>query len=98
MHYIDDSTGICTGLSSFEYKTPYHIHNLPLFISYATGIDIDEDELWQIARRNRNLVRVVNIRRGLRREDERPLVFQASIPVERETGFEPATPCLEGRN
>jgi aldehyde:ferredoxin oxidoreductase len=72
MHYIDDSTGICAGLSSFMYKTPYHIHNLPLFISYATGIDIDEDELWQIARRNRNLVRVVNIRRGLRKKDERP--------------------------
>lgn len=72
MHYIDDSTGICAGLSSFQVKSPYHIHNLPLMISYATGMDIDEDKLWQIARRSRNLVRAVNIRRGLRREDERP--------------------------
>jgi aldehyde:ferredoxin oxidoreductase len=72
MHYIDDSTGICAGLSSFPYKPPYHIHNLPLIISYATGMDIDENGLWQIATRNRNLVRANNIRRGLRRRDERP--------------------------
>jgi len=72
MHYIDDCTGVCAGLSSFMYKPPYHIHNFLHFISYGTGIDIDEDRLWEITRRNRNLVRVVNIRRGLRREDERP--------------------------
>jgi aldehyde:ferredoxin oxidoreductase len=59
-------------VSSFAYKPPYHIHNLPLFVSYATGINLDEDELWQIAARNRNLVRAINIRRGLRREEERP--------------------------
>ncbi len=72
MHYIDDSLGLCAGLSSFGYKPPYHIHNLPLFISYATGMDISEQALWKIAARNRNLVRAVNVRRGLRREDERP--------------------------
>jgi aldehyde:ferredoxin oxidoreductase len=72
MHTIDDATGICAGLSSFAYKPPYHIHNLPPFISYATGIDIDEDGLWQIAKRNRNLIRVINIRRGLKKSDERP--------------------------
>jgi len=72
MHYIDDSTGICAGLSSFPIKPPYHIHNLPLIISAATGLDIDEDTLWEIATRNRNLVRAINIRRGLRREDEKP--------------------------
>jgi len=72
MHYIDDSTGICAGMSSFIYKPPYHIHNLPHIISHATGIDIDESELWEIARRNRNLVRAINVRRGLRRKDERP--------------------------
>jgi aldehyde:ferredoxin oxidoreductase len=72
MHYIDDCLGLCTGVSSFAYKPPYHIHNLPLFVSYATGINLDEDELWQIAARNRNLVRAINIRRGLRREEERP--------------------------
>jgi aldehyde:ferredoxin oxidoreductase len=72
MHYIDDSTGICAGLSSFPLKPPYHIHNLPLIISAATGLEIDEDGLWEIARRNRTLVRAVNVRRGLRRKDEKP--------------------------
>jgi aldehyde:ferredoxin oxidoreductase len=72
MHYIDDATGICAGLSSFPLKPPYHIHNLPRIISSATGLDVDEDRLWEIAKRNRNLLRAVNIRRGLRRKDERP--------------------------
>ena len=72
IRYIDNATGICSGLSGFHYKPPYHIHNLPSFISYATGIDMDEDRLWQIAKRNRNLVRAINIRRGLKREDGCP--------------------------
>ena len=72
MHYIDDSMGICTGLSSFAMKPPYHIHNLPSIISAATGLDIDEEGLWEIARRNRNLVRAINVRRGLKRENEKP--------------------------
>jgi len=72
MHYIDDATGICAGLSSFPIKPPYHIHNLPSFISLATGMDIDEAKLWQIASRNRTLIRAINIRRGLRRIDEKP--------------------------
>ncbi|NWF78299.1 MAG: aldehyde dehydrogenase [Chloroflexi bacterium] len=72
MHYIDDATGICAGLSSFPLKPPYHIHNLPHIISAAMGMDIDEGKLWEIAKRNRNLLRAVNVRRGLRRKDERP--------------------------
>jgi len=72
MHYIDDALGICAGLSSFPLKPPYHIHNFPAFISSATGIDMDEEGLTQVARRNRNLVRAVNVRRGLRRADEKP--------------------------
>jgi aldehyde:ferredoxin oxidoreductase len=72
MHYIDDATGICSGLSSFPIKPPYHIHNLPKLISAATGMDIDEAKLWQIARRNRTLLRAINIRRGMRRKDEIP--------------------------
>ncbi len=74
MHYIDDATGMCAGLSSFPLKPPYHIHNLPTVISCAAGVDMDEAGLTQIARRNRTLVRAVNIRRGLRREDEKPPV------------------------
>ncbi len=72
MHYIDDSLGICAGLSSFPLKPPYHIHNYPLIISAATGIDVDEAGLTQIAKRNRTLVRAVNVRRGMRRADEVP--------------------------
>jgi len=72
MHYIDDSTGMCAGLSSFPLKPPFHIHNLPELISSATGLDIDEDELNRITRRNRNLVRCNNLRRGLTPEDEKP--------------------------
>jgi benzoyl-CoA reductase subunit BamB len=72
MHYIDDALGLCAGLSSFPLKPPYHIHNLPTFISAGAGIDMDEAGLTQVARRNRNLVRAVNIRRGMRRADEKP--------------------------
>lgn len=72
MHYIDDSLGMCAGLSSFPLKPPYHLHNYPAIISAAAGIDLDEAGLTQAARRNRTLVRAFNIRRGLTREDERP--------------------------
>jgi benzoyl-CoA reductase subunit BamB len=72
MHYIDDALGMCAGLSSFPLKPPYHIHNYPAFISSATGIDIDEAGLKKISKRNRTLLRAVNVRKGLRRSDERP--------------------------
>ena len=72
MHYIDDALGMCAGLSSFPLKPPYHIHNFPHFISSATGMDIDEAELSQAAKRSRTLVRAFNIRRGLTRADEKP--------------------------
>ena len=72
MHYIDDALGVCAGLSSFPLKPPYHIHNYPRFIAAATGIDMDEERLKEIYRRNRNLIRAVNVRRGLRRADEKP--------------------------
>ncbi len=72
MHYIDDATGMCAGLSSFPLKPPYHIHNLPNLIHYATGIEMDKDGLTQISQRCRNLVRAVNVRRGMRRKDEAP--------------------------
>jgi len=72
MHYIDDAVGVCAGLSSFPLKPPYHIHNYPKIISAAIGNDMDEAGLVQIYRRNRNLVRAINVRRGLRRADEKP--------------------------
>ena len=72
MHYIDDALGMCAGLSSFPLKPPYHIHNYPLLISAALGIDLDEEGLKKIYRRNRSLLRAINVRRGLRRADEKP--------------------------
>ena len=76
MHYIDDAIGLCAFLSSFTgqwaARAPYHIFNLPQFVSHATGLDVDSDGLWEIAWRNRNLIRALNIRRGLRRSDEKP--------------------------
>jgi aldehyde:ferredoxin oxidoreductase len=72
MHYIDDALGICAGLSSFPLKPPYHIHNFPPIISAATGMDIDEAGLTKAARRNRTLIRAVNVRRGMRRADDKP--------------------------
>jgi len=72
MHYIDDAVGMCAGLGSFPLKPPYHIHNWPAILSAASGLDLDEEELKTITRRNRNLVRALNNRRGLTRADERP--------------------------
>jgi aldehyde:ferredoxin oxidoreductase len=76
MHYIDDAIGTCAWLSSFRGqfggRPPYHIFNLPKLISLATGMDLGSDELWKIAARNRHLVRALNVRRGLRRKDEKP--------------------------
>ena len=72
MHYIDDALGQCAGLSSFPLKPPYHIHNYPKFISAGAGIEMDEEKLTRAAKRYRTLVRAVNIRRGMRRKDEKP--------------------------
>ena len=72
LHYIDDSTGMCAGLSSFPLKPPFHIHNLPSLISAGAGYDLDEAGITHLTKRNRNLVRANNIRRGMRRKDEKP--------------------------
>jgi aldehyde:ferredoxin oxidoreductase len=76
MHYIDDSTGLCGFLSSFRGqfggRIAYHIHNIPRILSLATGMELDEAGLWEIGTRNRNLVRALNVRRGMRRSDEKP--------------------------
>jgi benzoyl-CoA reductase subunit BamB len=72
MHYIDDALGMCAGLSSFPLKPPYHIHNYPKFIRAGAGIDMDEDKLSKAAKRYRTLVRAINIRRGMRRKDDKP--------------------------
>jgi aldehyde:ferredoxin oxidoreductase len=35
-------------------------------------MDFDKDKLWKVFQRNRNLVRALNVRRGMRRKDEAP--------------------------
>ena len=76
MHYIDDSIGTCGFVSSFRGQfggdIAYHMNNLPEIISLATGIEMDKGKLWKNFQRIRTLVRAVNVRRGLRRKDERP--------------------------
>ena len=76
MHYIDDSIGLCGFVSSFRGQfggeTGYHVWNMPTVISLATGMNYDKDRLWEAFQRNRNLVRALNVRRGMRRADEKP--------------------------
>ena len=76
MHYLDDATGLCGFVSSFRGQfggaVAYHMNNLPEVISLATGMEITKDTLWEVFRRNRNLVRAINVRRGMRRADEKP--------------------------
>lgn len=72
MHYIDDALGMCAGLSSFHMKPPYHIHNIPRFLTVGAGIEFDEEKLSLAAKRYRTLIRAINISRGMRRKDEKP--------------------------
>ncbi len=76
MHYLDDSLGFCGFVSSFRGQfggtTGYHVWNMPPMVTHATGIEFDKDRLWECFMRNRNLVRALNARRGLRRFMERP--------------------------
>ncbi|MBS3918190.1 MAG: aldehyde dehydrogenase [Deltaproteobacteria bacterium] len=76
MHYLDDSLGFCGFVSSFRGQfggtTGYHVWNMPQVITLASGMDFDKDRLWECFQRNRNLVRALNARLGLRRFMERP--------------------------
>jgi len=76
MHYIDDSIGLCGFVSSFRGQfgggVAYHMNNIPEFIELAAGFKMDKDKLWKAFQRIRTLVRAVNVRRGMRRKDERP--------------------------
>jgi len=76
MHYLDDSLGFCGFVSSFRGQfggtTGYHVWNMPQLITHATGWEFDKDRLWECFQRNRNLVRALNNRVGLRRSWERP--------------------------
>jgi len=76
MHYIDDSTGLCGFVSSFRGQfggqVAYSFNNVPEIITLATGMEMDKEGLWEICRRNRDLVRCINNRLGMRRVDDDP--------------------------
>jgi aldehyde:ferredoxin oxidoreductase len=76
MHYLDDSLGLCGFVSSFRGQfggtTGYHVWNMPDVITHTSGIEMDKDRLWECFQRNRNLIRALNNRLGLRRFMERP--------------------------
>jgi len=76
MHYVDDSTGLCGFVSAFRGqfggRVAYSLNNVPNLINLATGMEIDKEGLWKIARRNRTLVRAINSRLGMRRVDDDP--------------------------
>jgi aldehyde:ferredoxin oxidoreductase len=76
MHYLDDSLGFCGFVSSFRGQfggtTGYDVYNMPQAITHATGMDFDKDRLWECFMRNRNMIRALNARLGLRRFMERP--------------------------
>jgi len=48
------------------------MHSYPGIISAAAGLDMDEEKLTKIAKRNRILLRAFNNRRGMTRADEVP--------------------------
>jgi aldehyde:ferredoxin oxidoreductase len=98
MHYIDDALGMCAGLSSFPLKPPYHIHNYPKFISAGAGIDMDEEKLTQAAKRYRTLVRAINIRRGMRRKDDKPPAnhWKKRFPELKRNSWTPITNSRDG--
>jgi aldehyde:ferredoxin oxidoreductase len=74
MHLADDALGLCPLLSSLrgQYggRPAYHLHNLPELYSLATGEVLDSDQLLEASRRTRQLLRAINLRRGLKREDD----------------------------
>jgi aldehyde:ferredoxin oxidoreductase len=76
MHYLDDSLGLCGFVSSFRGQfggtTGYHVWNMPQIITLTSGIEFDKDRLWECFQRNRNLVRALNNRLGLKRFMDRP--------------------------
>ncbi len=76
MHFLDDSLGFCGFLSSFRGQfgggVVYHINNMPEIVTLAAGLEMDKDKLWRTFQRIRNMVRALNVKRGLRRADEKP--------------------------
>lgn len=68
-HSVLQSLGFCGRL----YITRFH--NLPIITEYysaLTGVDVTSSELLKIGERNWNLLKILNIREGFSRKDDRP--------------------------
>ncbi|MDP3880471.1 MAG: aldehyde ferredoxin oxidoreductase C-terminal domain-containing protein [Dehalococcoidales bacterium] len=68
---LTDATGFCFFWTNFGTFPP--INNRPLMaelVSAATGMDIDEAGMTEIAQRIGHLVRAYNVREGIRRKDD----------------------------
>ena len=75
---LTDLTGLCWWWTGFLNSTVIKIDTIVGLIASATGMDIDESEAMNIARRTRSLIRASNVRLGLRRSDDRApeILFQ----------------------
>jgi aldehyde:ferredoxin oxidoreductase len=101
MHFSDEALGICPFLSSFRGQygghPSYHLHNLPTYISLATGLELDAEGLEAVAKRTRLLVRAINVRRGLRgSEDKAPQELWANRNPELEQQYLDAYYAFKG--
>jgi len=71
IHNVTDSVGICSFWTGFETNPIWTMSRMAELISYVTGMDVDEPELVRRASRIDTLVRAYNVRRGLKRSDDR---------------------------
>ncbi|MDT3698583.1 MAG: aldehyde ferredoxin oxidoreductase N-terminal domain-containing protein [Thermincola sp.] len=88
-----DITGVCIFWTGFWPFNPYVFANQVKLVSYATGLDIDENEGLKIAKRIGTLVRAYNVRLGISRKDDAPperFFQEPSIP--------PVLPPLDRNN
>ncbi len=70
MHYVDDALGsVLLFVFSRPVRRRLRIPHLqyPNIHQFSYRNDMDADDLWQVARINRNLVRSINISRGLKK-------------------------------
>lgn len=73
---MSDITGICFFWTGFYLFPPVSevgttsVGVMAKLVSYATGLDIDEDEAIKICHRVENLVKAYNLRAGLKRKDD----------------------------
>ena len=67
---LADCTGLCIFWTGFWPYAPIQVADQVNLISYATGMDVDENEIIKIAKRAAMLLRAYNVILGLRRKDD----------------------------